>query len=38
MTGKMGEGRINAIRQEKWEERIIIGSRNYRVKGKDAVN
>ena len=35
MTGQMGEGRINARRQEKWAERILIGSRNYRVKVKD---
>ena len=32
MTGKMREGRIKAIIQEKWAERIQIGSRNYRVK------
>ena len=38
MAGKMGEGRINARRQEKWVKRILIGSMNYRFKGKDAVN
>ena len=38
MTGKMLEGRINSRRQDKWAERILIVSRNYRVKGKDAVN
>ena len=38
MTGQMREGQINARRQEKWAERIQIGSRNYRVKEKDAVN
>ena len=38
MTGKIGEGWINAKRQEKCAERILIGSRNYRFKEKDAVN
>ena len=38
MTGKMGEGRINTRRQEKWAERILIGSSNYRVKGKYSVD
>ena len=38
MTGQMGEEQINTRRQDKWVERILIVSRNYRVKGKDAVN
>ena len=38
MPGKMVEGQINARRQDKWADRILIGSRHYRVKVKDAVN
>ena len=33
-----GGGSDKRQRQEKWAERILISSRNYRVKGKDAVN